>query len=42
VQLSEAVAVPASGNVVGIQPSIEAGGQNVNVGISVSTVYVNV
>ena len=38
VQLSEAVAVPAVGKDVGLQPSEEAAGQKVNTGTSVSTV----
>jgi hypothetical protein len=37
VQLSEAVAVLAEGNDVGLQPRYEAGGQYVNTGMSVST-----
>ena len=37
-QLSEAVAVPAVGKDVGLQPSEEAGGQNVNVGADVLTI----
>ena len=38
VQLSEAVAVDADGNEVGLQPRSEEAGQNVNTGTSVSTV----
>ena len=38
VQLSVAVAVPAAGKDVGLQPRFEPGGQKVNVGASVSTV----
>ena len=38
VQLSVAVAVPAAGNEVGLQPSEEEAGQEVNVGASVSAV----
>ena len=41
VQTSEAVAVPV-GNAVGLQPRLDAEGQEVNVGAVVSTVYVNV
>ena len=38
VQLSEAVAVPAAGKDVGLQPSEEEAGQEVNTGASVSAV----
>ena len=38
VQLSEAVAVPAAGNDVGLKPRSLPGGQNVNTGASVSAV----
>ena len=38
VQLSVAVAVPAAGNEVGLQPSEDPGGQNVNVGAVVLTI----
>ena len=38
VQLSEAVAVPADGNDVGLKPRSLPGGQKVNTGASVSTV----
>jgi hypothetical protein len=38
VQTSEAVAVPAEGNDVGLHPSEEEAGQKVNTGASVSTV----
>jgi hypothetical protein len=38
VQLSVAVAVPAAGNEVGLQPSEEEAGQEVNTGASVSAV----
>jgi hypothetical protein len=38
VQTSEAVAVPAEGNEVGLQPSEEEAGQKVNTGDPVSTV----
>ena len=38
VQLSEAVAVPAAGNDVGLKPRSLPGGQNVNTGTSVSAV----
>ena len=41
-QLSVARAVPAEGNEVGLQPSEEEAGHEVNTGASVSTVYVNV
>jgi hypothetical protein len=38
VQTSVAVAVPAVGNEVGLQPSEEEAGQEVNIGASVSAV----
>ena len=38
VQLSVAVAVPAEGNEVGLQPRAEPGGQKVNVGAEVLTI----
>ena len=38
VQTSVAVAVPAAGNEVGLQPSADPGGQNVNVGAVVLTI----
>ena len=38
VQLSEAVAVPAEGKLVGLQPKLDEAGQEVKVGASVSTV----
>ena len=38
VQISEAVAVPAVGNDVGLQPRLDDGGQNVNVGAVVLTI----
>ena len=41
-QLSVATGVPAEGNEVGLQPSAEPEGQEVNTGAVVSTVYVNV
>ena len=42
VQLSVAVAEAADGNDAGLQPRLEAAGQDVNVGAVVSTVNVNV
>ena len=41
-QLSVAVAVPAAGTPVGLQPTAEPAGQSVIVGGVVSTVHVNV
>ena len=41
-QLSEAVADPADGNVAGLQLRLEEAGHDVNAGVSVSIVYVNV
>ena len=40
-QLSVAVALPAAGTPVGLHPSAESGGQNVNTGATVSVVQVN-
>ena len=39
-QLSVAVALPAAGTPVGLQPKVESAGQNVNTGAEVSVVQV--
>ena len=39
-QLSVAVALPAAGTPVGLHPSVESAGQNVNTGATVSVVQV--